>query len=91
MATPCDVNVLLAQANCFSCLSPGLWQVLELQLLCDIAAQGGGGGGGTGAVLFGHYGNAAPPNPPANPTSAAIAYDLDPNFQTWKWDGTQWT
>jgi len=90
MATRCDVNVLLAQANCFACLSPGLWPILELQLLCDIAAAGGGGGG-SGQLFFGHYANGTPTQTPTDPTQPALAYDLDPNFQTWKWDGTQWT
>ncbi len=45
MAT-CNVDSLLSQANCFACQSPGLWPILELQLLCNILSAGGGGGGG---------------------------------------------
>lgn len=92
MAT-CDVNSLFANAQCFACLSPGEWQILELQLLCEILAAGGGGGGGgaSGEVLFGHYGGNPPPSPPANPASAAVNYDLDSPFTLWKWDGAHWT
>lgn len=40
----CDVNSLFANAKCFACLSPGEWQILELQLLCEILAVSGAGG-----------------------------------------------
>lgn len=43
MAT-CNVQSLLDDASCFECLPPGLWAVLELQLLCEILAAGGGSG-----------------------------------------------
>jgi hypothetical protein len=43
MAT-CNVQSLLKNAACFGCLSPGEWDVLELQLLCEILSAGGGGG-----------------------------------------------
>lgn len=35
MAT-CNVQTLIKNASCFACLSPGEWEVLELQLLCEI-------------------------------------------------------
>lgn len=48
----CDVQALLTEASCFECLPPGLWAVLELQLLCEIVAAGGGSGsGGTVGVV----------------------------------------
>lgn len=44
MAT-CDTATLFANSSCFTCLTPGQWQILELQLLCEIVAAGGAGGG----------------------------------------------
>jgi hypothetical protein len=35
MAT-CDINTLLANAQIFSGLTPGMWDAIELQLLCEI-------------------------------------------------------
>jgi hypothetical protein len=50
MAT-CDVNTLMAQAACFSCLSSEAREILKLQLLCAITQGGGGGGiGGSGTT-----------------------------------------
>lgn len=43
MAT-CNVQTLLNNAKCFACLSPGEWEILELQLLCEIMSGGGVGG-----------------------------------------------
>jgi hypothetical protein len=40
----CNVQSLLSNAGCFNCLSPGEWDVLELQLLCEILNVGGGSG-----------------------------------------------
>lgn len=85
MAT-CNVQSLLDEASCFACLSPGVLQVIELQLLCEILNQfQGGGGGGIGQEVFvGHYG-AAPPVFVA-PLNRGIAYDLDAPFPTFKWN-----
>jgi len=33
----CNTDTLLAQAACFSCQPTGILQILELQLLCEIA------------------------------------------------------
>ena len=56
-----------------------------------IIAEGGGGGGGGGGgvvdVFSGHYGGVMPVSPtPSATATAALNYDLDPPFQTWKWD-----
>lgn len=48
MAT-CDVNTLLAQAACFSCLSSEAREILKLQLLCAISS-GAAGVGGSGTI-----------------------------------------
>lgn len=32
----CNVQSLLNSSACFGCLSPGEWDILELQLLCEI-------------------------------------------------------
>lgn len=39
-------------------------------------------------VFKGNYGGGDPGFTPA--ASAAMAYDLDSPFQTWKWNGTAW-
>lgn len=44
MAT-CNVQTLLDNASCFACLPPGMWALLELQLLCEIAAVSSASGG----------------------------------------------
>lgn len=31
----CDVQTLLDESSCFSCISPGFWDLMELQLLCN--------------------------------------------------------
>ena len=42
MAT-CNVQTLLSNAACFECVSPGMWEILELQLLCEILNSSGMG------------------------------------------------
>lgn len=91
----CNVNTLLQDActNGFSCLgSLRDYDVVMAELLCEIKdaiEAGGGGGGGPTQVFKGHYGGAAPGTVPL--ASAAIAYDLDAPYATWKWDGANWT
>jgi hypothetical protein len=43
MAT-CNIQTLLSNASCFACLSPGEWDVVELQLLCEILNAPGSSG-----------------------------------------------
>lgn len=40
----CNVQSLLSNSQCFGCLSPGEWDIIELQLLCEILNAGGGSG-----------------------------------------------
>lgn len=32
----CDVQTLIANAACFQCLTPGMWDLLIIQLYCEI-------------------------------------------------------
>lgn len=43
----CDINTLLNEAKCFSCLDEKSQLAVIATLLCDISAAGGGGGIGT--------------------------------------------
>jgi len=75
----CNVNDLMRDASCFTCLSPGIWQVLELQLLCNILAAGGGGAGSI-QVYEGRD-----PALPDDPTKAALSYPTGGGSLT-QWD-----
>jgi len=33
----CDVTTLVSNASCFNCVSPGMWQLLRLAILCRIS------------------------------------------------------
>lgn len=77
----CSPQDLMNEASCFTCLSPGIWQVLELQLLCNIVNAGGGGGGGTGQVLIDATGA-----PPPDPTKAAVSYPSGGGGSLSQWD-----
>lgn len=84
MAT-CNVNDLLADAACFSCLSPGILQIIELQLLCEISSIVSSGD--LQEVFPGHYGGGAGPGPAFVPGSNhAIGPDLDAPFPIWVWN-----
>ena len=67
-----DPASLLAQANCYNCVSPGMWQLMELALLAQISTNGAGGGGsGTGAT-FGNYGGGVPSFTPSGGVGLAV-------------------
>jgi hypothetical protein len=87
MAT-CNVQTLLRNAACFGCLSPGEWDILELQLLCEILNASSGGA--TIQVI-----SSADLNPntaailPANQALGAIWYQtpsLGSGSNVWTWD-----
>lgn len=75
-------NALLESAKCYACMPPGLWMLLELGLLKQIADAGGVGGGG------GVQCSAA--DPVAAPSgSCAFHYRTDTGA-VWYWDGAAW-
>lgn len=41
----CDVQAILAQGQCLSCLPAGQLKILGLIILCQILQESGGGGG----------------------------------------------
>ena len=84
MAT-CNVQTLLANAACFECLSPGMWEIIELQLLCEILAVGGGGGGGGGGVN--NFAVAGPPTTQVPANNAGTYYDYT-NKILYNWNPT---
>lgn len=66
----CDPESLLADAKCFLCLNEKQRDAVEIELLCQVATQGGPLNDG-GSVLTG---NGAPVGPSA--TSAAVYTDV---------------
>jgi len=69
MAT-CVPQDLLTSGKCFDCLTKKELQIVQLVMLCNIAASGGGGGGGgTTQVYVGKD-----PAAPDDPTKGAISY-----------------
>jgi len=88
MAT-CDVQTLLDDAACFTCLSPGVLQILEVALLCQIF-NSAGGGGLSGKEIFSGNGD---PNGVITPTVADGLYyqrDSVPPNQVWIWQDGAW-
>jgi hypothetical protein len=81
----CNVQTLLSEANCFTCVPPGTWPLLKLALLCLIA-QSGGSGGGVQQV----YGPTPDPPvaPPTNPLLPALAYTSGGTL--YNWNGSAW-
>jgi hypothetical protein len=80
----CNVQTLLKNAACFACLSPGEWEILELQLLCEI--QNSSGGTGSGAVC-GNYTGGQPNFTPAS--GCGIAIDSS-NGTVWYYYSGSW-
>lgn len=76
----------MREAKCFECLTPGMWQALELALLCDLLEkiQDLIDNAGVQQVFPGHYGAAAPAFTP--PKAYAVAPDLDPPNVLWVWN-----
>ncbi len=85
MAT-CSTSDLLADAACFTCLSTGVLQVLELQLLCEISSTLTGGG--VGKEIF--SGNGSPQGVVVPTVTDALYRQLDslPVGLIWTWQGT---
>jgi len=80
MAT-CDTASLFANSSCFTCLTLGQWQILELQLLCEILNAGGAGGAG---ILCGTGA------PTSTPTVSCTLY-IDTNTGTlYEWYNSAW-
>lgn len=96
MAT-CNYQTLLSNAACFANLPPGMMEIIELQLLCEILSAGGGGGGGSVQVI-----STTDTNPntaaitPSNVNIGAFWYQ-DPatgtgtNFWTWSVTNQNWS
>ena len=75
----------------WSALPPGSTNRIILEKIGSnvYAAWAESGGGATGTQVFsGFYGGALPTDTPT--TSAALAYDLDPPYTLYFWDGTIW-
>jgi len=79
----CNIQTLLNNAACFANLPPGMWDVIELQLLCEILNAGGGGG--SGAPDYIAY--AGPPTV-APPSLQNIV--VDSNGVQWMYFNNQW-
>ncbi len=83
----CDVNSLARDASCFACQPPGVWPILELQLLCNILAAGGGGSGSALQQVY----IGRDPALPDDPTKPALSFpsgggtitQFDVLSQTW--------
>ncbi len=82
MAT-CDVQAVMTEAKCFTCLTPGMWAALELALLCDLIEKINQlvVSGGVQQVFPDHYGASPPTFIP--PKAYAVAPDLDAPFVLW--------
>lgn len=84
-----SVQTLLSQANCFTCIPPGMWSLIELVLLTQIVNNGGGGGGGGGSAQLVLYTTTSPTVDgvvPANQNANAIAYRADGTQPIFVWD-----
>ena len=83
MATTCNITTLLANAQIFSGLTPGMWDAIELQLLCEIYNA-------TGGI------NALPPDyinytgPPASIPPAFQNIVVDVNGRQWQFYNGSW-
>lgn len=85
----------MREAKCFECLTPGMWQAIELALLCDLIERINNLANVTKPQVFsGHYNGFQPTTPTPDATvTAALNYDLDAPFQMWRWDSVaqSWT
>ncbi len=82
----CDVQSLMTEAKCFTCLSPGMWQALELALLCDLIEKINNIGTVTKEIFSGN----GDPNGVITPqVTDAIYRQLDslPVGMIWTWQG----
>ena len=77
----CDIQDLLDRANCFSCLTRGQLDMIQLQLVCEILANGGGGSG-TGGVYCGLDGDKAA----TAPTQTCAIYYATDTKNLYYWD-----
>jgi len=84
MPAQCDVQTLLDDAACFTCLSPGVLQILEVALLCQIF-NSAGGGGLSGKEIF--SGNGSPVGVVTPSVDDALFRQLDsvPAGLIWTW------
>ncbi len=87
-------QALLSASNCYNCYGPGVWPLMELALLQQIATGGGSGGGGSTQV---YSTSDADPNVaaivPADPTKGAEFYQTPSItlYNRWVWDVTAQT
>lgn len=57
----CDIDALLLDGACYTCLTPKQQQLVRIALLCSVSeALGGGGGGGGGSTGFVTRGTGSP-------------------------------
>lgn len=78
----CDINTLLSEAKCFSCLDEKSQLAVIATLLCGIAEAGGGGGGGVQ-----YFAGSGPPTTQTPANGAGAYYDYT-NKATYNWNPT---
>ena len=78
----------MTNAACFACLTPGEWQIIELQMLCEILASLGGGS--SGSVTFLYTGNGLPEVTTPAPTQSVALYIDKDTGQLWHWYDSAW-
>jgi hypothetical protein len=79
----CNVQSLLKNAACFNCLSPGEWDIVELQLLCEILSAGGGSA--SNGITCANYGGGTPSFVPAS--GCGMALDTSNNVVWYYYSG----
>lgn len=84
----CDVDALLLDGACYTCLTPRQRALVKISLLCSISAaiSGGGGGGGGGGVQFAQRGSGSPEGVVTGGT-IVLYYDITGNT-FWAFRGT---
>ena len=89
MAT-CNYQTLLNNAACFANLPPGMMEIIELQLLCEILNATTGGGGGSSNV-DGRSANYGGGQPSWNPAAGVLGIAVDTsNNRLWLYYGGAW-
>lgn len=81
----------MTEAKCFSCLTPGMWQAIELALLCDLIEKINNIGEATKEIFSG---NGDPTGVVVPQVTDAIYRQLDsvPAGLVWTWkDSGPWS
>lgn len=78
----CDINTLLANAQIFANLPPGMWDALELQLLCEIYSNT------IGSATLPDYINYSGPPTIVPPAIQHVVVDID--GRQWQFFSNTW-